>query len=612
MTTRTRLLFFLLTFCCASAVAQLKPGQIQPKEVPSPSQHYLPEYTFDQPADPAGWKKVKPGLNVAFATTDELYLRSEIPQLKAQATSWEETGWRGERLNAQILVWSPDTLEQVRVTVNDLAGNNGKTIRKENIGTDMVRYVLSNFPYAATGFGCDVSASDIAYLMPDRFEKFDRFSLPGMSVRPVWITINIPADTDPGVYTGTIQVNSEKHQQSLQVKVNVQDQVLPKPSDWSYRLDLWQNPWVVAWYYHLEPWSDEHKALLKKHLKLYADAGGKYITTYAVHSPWSDNSYMIEGTMIDWLKRKDGSWKFDYNIFDQYVELAMETGIDEAITIYTPVPWGYRFRYMDENTGNFVHAEWSPESKEFKEVWKIFLDDLHAHLKKKGWLEKTYLGINENPLNITIAAAEFIKAHSKDWRITYAGNWHPELTGLLDDYSPIINSEPGQRDIVERKKRGFSTTFYVCCNPPQPNNFVFSPPMEGTYISWYAAAYGYDGFLRWAYDAWPEDPMRDARHTLWPAGDCFMVYPGGVSSIRFEKLREGIVDFEKIRILREKVSRSSDKKVKKSWEAFEEHLTNFIGDPDYNKREYDVPEMTQDVLTGKKMVDELSTLLGKD
>jgi len=30
----------------------------------------------------------------------------------------------------------------------------------------------------------------------------------------------------------------------------------------------------------------EHKALLRKHLRLYADAGGKYITTYAVHSPW--------------------------------------------------------------------------------------------------------------------------------------------------------------------------------------------------------------------------------------------------------------------------------------------------------------------------------------
>ena len=73
-----------------------------------------------------------------------------------------------------------------------------------------------------------------------------------------------------------------------------------------YRLDLWQNPWVIAEYYKVKPWSDEHKLLLKKHLKLYADAGGKFITTYAVHSPWADNSYMIEGNMIEWIKKKNG------------------------------------------------------------------------------------------------------------------------------------------------------------------------------------------------------------------------------------------------------------------------------------------------------------------
>ena len=49
-----------------------------------------------------------------------------------------------------------------------------------------------------------------------------------------------------------------------------------------------------------------------------------------------------------------GSWKFDYNIFDQYVQLAIDAGIDKAITIYTPIPWGDRFRYIDEATGNYV------------------------------------------------------------------------------------------------------------------------------------------------------------------------------------------------------------------------------------------------------------------
>ncbi len=594
----------------AFAVAQFKGDQIATLKVPTLYQHYQNEYTFDSPLDTLRWAKEKGGLKVAFGSTDELYLRTELPRLKAATQTWEETGWRGERLNAQILVWASDSLNQVRFKVNDLVNARGGILSKKNIQLNMVRYVLSNYPYGARNVTCDVAPSDTAYLMPDRFEKFERFDLPGRTIRPVWLSVEIPAGTEPGNYKGTLEVNAENQKAILQLNINVQKQVLPKPHDWKYRLDLWQNPWVVAWYYNLEPWSEEHKKLLKKHLELYANTGGKYITTYTVHSPWSDNSYMLEGTMIDWTKRKDGTWKFDYNIFDQYVQLAMEAGIDEAITIYTPVPWGHRFRYMDEATGNYIYEEWSPDSGKFKTFWNVFLTDLKTHLEKKGWFEKTYLGINENPLNYTIAAAKVIKEHSKKWKITYAGDWHPELTELLDDYSPVISSEPNLQQLSQRASKGFTTTYYVCCTPPKPNNFVFSPPIESRYISWYTAAYGYDGFLRWAYDAWPADPVRDARHTLWPAGDCFMVYPGANSSIRFEKLREGIIDFEKIRIIRLLASKSDNAAIKKSIQEFEAHLKTFIDNPDYSKRDYSLEKITQQVHKGKKMLEELSNKLG--
>ena len=95
-----------------------------------------------------------------------------------------------------------------------------------------------------------------------------------------------------------------KAPQFLNLEIVVQNQLLPYPKDWKYRLDLWQNPWAVAWYNHVEPWSPEHKMLLKQHLKHYADAGGTYITTYGVHSPWSDNSYMIEGGMTSGSRKQ--------------------------------------------------------------------------------------------------------------------------------------------------------------------------------------------------------------------------------------------------------------------------------------------------------------------
>lgn len=605
-------LIVLCLICISSGpvIGELKRGEVDRTKVPRLQPHYQPEFSFDTNTDAASWATEKAGLHVAFGSTDELYLRCDVPGLKENARIWEGSGWRGERLNAQVLVWSSDSQEQLRFDASDLQDDNGHLINKGRIKINLVRYVLSNLPYQAKAFSCDVT-NDAAYLMPDRLEHFERFDLPARTIRPVWLSIDIPANASPGDYSGAVQVHSSRGRTTLQVRIHVQQQVLPEPRDWKFRLDLWQNPWVLASHFHLDPWSEEHKALLRKHLKLYAESGGKYITTYTVHSPWSDNSYVLERSMIGWLKTTTGSWKFDYSIFDQYVQLAMEAGVDKAITIYTPIPWDHRFRYLDEASGNFVYEEWSPKSAQFKAFWNVFLDDLKAHLTKKGWFEKTYLGINENPLELTVAAAKVIKEHSKEWKITYAGDWHPELSSLLDDYSVVITSEPAMKELQERTRGGFTTTYYVCCNPPQPNNFVFSSPVEGRYIGWYAAAYGYSGFLRWAYDAWPADPMRDARHNFWPAGDCFLVYPGGNSSIRFEKLREGIVDYEKIWILRELAGQSSNKKAKNLMKNLENHLSRFTEERDYAKRDYDVPRMTEAVDLGKRLIEGLSQELGK-
>ncbi|MFL5738639.1 MAG: glycoside hydrolase domain-containing protein [Flavisolibacter sp.] len=587
---------------CIKASSQL-PGQMKFTSIPFPAPHYQEEYHFDTVVHKEAWNKLTPGLHASFATTDQSYFRSEVPS-ELETNSWEGSAWKGERVNMEILLWSVDSVQQVRLIAADLKNERGNIISKNNYSINLVRYVVSNYPYGARYANCGESPDSSLFLMPDRFEAFDRFDLPGKTVRPVWVSLNIPQEASAGNYRATVEVRSAHSVAQMNIMLHVQNMVLPKPHEWKHRLDIWQNPWAVAWENHLVPWSEEHKALLKKHLKLYADAGGKFITTYAVHSPWSDNSYMIEGGMIEWIKTKNGSWKFDYNIFDQYVQLAMDVGIDKAITLYTPVPWGFRFRYLDEATGNYMYETWSPQSAIYKTVWNAFLSDLKKHLEKKRWLEKTYLGINENVMEETLAAIRVIKEHSPKWRITYAGDWHPQLDSLLNDYCFLFGNESDTTVIRNRSLRGATTTYYVCCNPPFPNNFVFSPPIEGRWMGWYTAAHGYDGFLRWAYDAWPADPMRDARHPFWPAGDCFLVYPGGNSCIRFEKLREGIVDFEKVRIIREKAMHSADPQAHQLLQQLDQHLKIFL-----TEKEFDTKKITAEVMEGRKLVDQLSELL---
>ena len=52
-------------------------------------------------------------------------------------------------------------------------------------------------------------------------------------------------------------------------------------------------------------------------------------------------------------------------------------------------------------------------------------------------------------------------------------------------------------------------------------------------------------------------PLHDSRFRSWAAGDCYLVYPGS-SSIRMERLVEGIQDAEKIRILRKEFAENGE------------------------------------------------------
>ena len=266
---------FLQIFISSQAQS---PGQIPLSVIPQPAWHYQEEYTFDTIIDPGKWNSVKPGLHASFATTNELFFRREVPGM-ANSQSLEATVWKGERLNAQLLLWSQDTLDQVRIIAHDLQSSDGKKISRKDWRVNMVRYVVSNYPYGAKNVTCGESPYKDLYLMPDRFDPVERFDIPGRTARPLWLTLDIPRDISPGTFEGNIKIISGDSRQSLHVKIRVQDQLLPEPKEWKHRLDLWQNPWVIARYNNLEPWSEAHKVLLKKHLKMQSIPHGQIIHT---------------------------------------------------------------------------------------------------------------------------------------------------------------------------------------------------------------------------------------------------------------------------------------------------------------------------------------------
>jgi len=539
-----------------------------------------PAVELDVPVTPdEAWRSLDRQPHVSFVTTDEAFERHRVPAISQELHSWSGVAWRGERVHAQVLVWSRTSVPQLHAASVSLKGAAGDTIPASAMRIRFVRYVLSELPYGSHEVSCEEIDRKKVYLVPDLLDPVSRFDVPASTTRPLWITVDIPRMTKPGTFSGTLQLKADNGLAwPLQLNLEVQGGTVPQPANWNCRVDFWQNPWAVAHQHRVIPWSEAHLAILRQHLRVLADMGQTYVSTYITHSPWKDDTYVADGTMVEWIREADGSFTFDYRIFDTYVELAMSSGINDAISCFTMVPWEDRVRYLDKASGEYRWVKWATNSPEYEKFWRLLLKDLRQHLVQRKWFSKTYLEVNERSLEDTLRAVKVARADSPDWKVTYAGNYHPELENVIDDLCTLIANETPASQIATRRERRQTNTFYVCCTPAFPNNFPFSPPAENVWMGWHAAAMGFDGFLRWAWDNWPEDPMRDARHVRFPAGDTFLVYPGPRYSIRLERLREGFVDFEKLHITKRQLAGSKSEEARRVAAELDRALAAFSWD----------------------------------
>ena len=490
--------------------------------------------------------KAKPATNVkplsgATGSVNKRYERDATPQLP-DSKEWSAVAWRGERVHGQFVIWTGADLKDVTLAASALKGPGGKTIPAAGVIPFFVRYTMGG-----------------GRLLGDILEPARPIDLPNNSTRPIWLSVNVPPDAAPGVYSGTLGVkDSAGHSVTFKLTVDVLANVLPAPKQWSFHLDLWQHPWAIARIHGHKPWSPQHWAKLKKVLTLAANGGQKCLTATIVDRPWGRQTQDAFGSMIAPTRKADGTWTYDYTIFDNWVQFGFKCGIDRQINCYSMVPWGNNLYYQDAASGKYVKITAKPGSKEYSDYWSPLLKDFAKHLKAKGWFEKTTIAMDERHLQDMKNMIALVDKVAPGMKITLAANKNLEsIIDRIQDYSFAIQFRAKPELNLKRSAQGRQTTFYICCVPRRPNTFPFSPPAENTWLGWNAAAHRYTGLLRWAFCSYNIDPLKttDYPRRGWPTGDCFMIYPGPRTSIRFERLREGIQDYEKIRLLRESLTK---------------------------------------------------------
>ena len=470
--------------------------------------------------------------------------------------SWSGTAWRNERINAQFVLWTREGAEQVRVSVSDLVSQDGSRISADSCKLRFVRYVLSS---QVDRKGRTIHPED---LIGDCLDDVESVDMPPNGFRPFWLTVNVPENAKPGKYSGTVKAVAQGGRRiDFSVSLSVQDRTLPAAKDWKFFLDLWQHPLAVARYHDVKPWSKEHYALLRPLLHELADIGQKTITATLTDLPWNHQNFDPYYTMVKHIKGKDGKFTHDYSLFDEWVSFAQSCGIGPQIHCYTMVTWGNLVHYIDGATGDRIAEKLIPGTPDHENFWGPFLADFQKHVESKGWLGNTYVAIDERSREELMASAAILKKYAPGLKIQMAGNKPPStFEGIeIHNYSQGMRAnyvtQAFKDEVKVRRAKGFVTTTYICCNPPRPNTFTYSPYAEQRWLGLYAAAQGFDGMLRWAAFNWPREPLFDTsfnpHHGSWAPGDTFLVYPGPRLSVRWENLRDSIENFEKVRILRE-------------------------------------------------------------
>lgn len=148
---------------------------------------------------PALWAKVT-APQISWGSTDIRYKKEEPAPIHSAQKSMNLTAWKGEKISAQLVVWTPKALNDLTFMVSDLTSGSA-TISKENIRTGFVRYVITD-ELNKDGLGaCGYrnSADFDSTLVADVIDHITpTLTLPANSTQGGWISVNIPQALKPG------------------------------------------------------------------------------------------------------------------------------------------------------------------------------------------------------------------------------------------------------------------------------------------------------------------------------------------------------------------------------------------------------------------------------
>jgi len=461
-------------------------------------------------------------------------------------------GIRGEVLSGQCAIQSKKGLTDVSVTVGPLTNSSGKVLPAGSVDWNFVGSIplsqnTPNQPVRILERQAPARFPD--YLMAER-----QINLNPKAWQSVYLTLSVPGNAEPGLYTGRVTVKSLQGEQSLPMHVEVFPLVLP--AERHLKVTEWYSTGDFEHFHGIkERYSGDWFAMLRK----YAD-------NMAAHR---QNVFQVPMGAIEIMVLKDGQLQFDFSRFDQIAQVFwdtkkmdfMETG---ELARFADNAWYSTslklqdFRVFNTETGN-------QETLAGADVVPKLLPAFESHLRQKGWLGKTLFHIKDEPsMHNALAWREmssYIHQYAPDLRRLDA----IETTNLLDRIEiavPKLDAFATWYDSYNAAREKSTELWFYTVGIYQgslfPNKTIDLPIMNSRILHWLNYRYDATGYLHWGWNQWEEKPFEEVGMHI---GDGWHVYPakdGVLNSLRWEQMRNGIQDYECFRLLEDQICALKD------------------------------------------------------
>ena len=134
-------------------------------------------------------------LILQWGSTDVRYPRNEVPAGQGNK-QWETDAWKGERVNAQAVLWTRQPLKNVRIAVSDLKC--GKNVIPASATTaSFVGYVWTDELNKDRKSGCSDRPNKADWdssLVADVLEVRKSLDIEAQCTQPLWVNIWVPQD----------------------------------------------------------------------------------------------------------------------------------------------------------------------------------------------------------------------------------------------------------------------------------------------------------------------------------------------------------------------------------------------------------------------------------